>query len=163
MQIAPPQSFRRRGPDLLPPYRDQTVTARTGAPHLRRLAPAKVKQSPIGVADTRFGHGVPISTALRSVDGGRRLFPLPCRKRHSGRQIKWESDIGSGNLQLENLVRHIRKPRQMQLVGNGDRLRRSRTVFGDNQVSLTTARVISLERIRPMQEDHHIRILLDRA
>ena len=49
----------------------------------------------------------------------------------------------------------------MQLVRDGDRLRRSRTVFGDDEVRFAAARIVALERVGAMQEDHHVRILLD--
>ena len=46
----------------------------------------------------------------------------------------------------DRLPRHVRKPRQMQLVRNGYRLRRPVAVLGQNQRPLP-ARIVALERI----------------
>ena len=56
-------------------------------------------------------------------------------------------------------VRHVGKPRQMQLMRHRDRLRRTVAVLGENQVRFTTTRVIPVERIGPMQKYDHIGIL----
>jgi hypothetical protein len=58
-------------------------------------------------------------------------------------------------------MRHIRKPTQMQLVRNGNRLRRPVTVLAKNQVRFTAARVVTLECIRPMQQYDHVGILFE--
>jgi hypothetical protein len=57
------------------------------------------------------------------------------------------------------LPRHVGEPRQVQLVCNGHRLGRAVAVLGQNQVGLAAARVIALERIGPVQQDDHVRIL----
>ena len=44
-------------------------------------------------------------------------------------------------------------------MGNGDGLRRAVSVFAEDQVGLTAARVVTLEGIRPVQQDDHVRIL----
>ena len=59
-------------------------------------------------------------------------------------------------------VRHIRKSRQMQLMRHGDRFRRPITVLTENQIRLATPRIIAFEGIRPVQQDDHVRILLQR-
>ena len=51
----------------------------------------------------------------------------------------------------------------MQLVRHGDGARRARTVLGDDEIRLTTTRVVTLERIRTMKQHNHIRVLLDRS
>ncbi len=57
------------------------------------------------------------------------------------------------------LPRHIRKPRQVQLVRHGDRGRRTVTVLTQNQVGLTAPRVITLESVRAVQQDDHVGVL----
>ena len=44
-------------------------------------------------------------------------------------------------------VRHVGEPRQVQLVRNRYGLRRAVTVFGQNEIRLTTTRIVALERI----------------
>ena len=57
-------------------------------------------------------------------------------------------------------VRHIREPRQMQLMRHGDRLRRAITVLTHDQVRFTAPRIIPLEGVGPVQQNYHIGILL---
>ncbi|SKN04214.1 Uncharacterised protein [Mycobacteroides abscessus subsp. massiliense] len=57
------------------------------------------------------------------------------------------------------LPRHIREPRQVQLVRHGDRGRRAVTVLAQDQVGLTAARVIPFERVRAVQQDDHVGVL----
>jgi hypothetical protein len=45
------------------------------------------------------------------------------------------------------LARHVGEARQVQLVGDGDRLGRAVAVPGQNQVRLATARVVAIEGI----------------
>lgn len=59
-------------------------------------------------------------------------------------------------------VRHVGESRQVQLMRHGDRLRRAIPVLAHDQVSFTAPRVVSLEGVRPVQEDDHIRILFER-
>ena len=55
---------------------------------------------------------------------------------------------------------HVGEARQMQLMRNGDGLRRPIPVLAQNQVSFTAAWVVTLERIGPVQKYDHIGILL---
>ena len=48
----------------------------------------------------------------------------------------------------------------MQLVRNGDGLRRAVAVLAQDQIRLAPTRVVPLERVRPMQKYDHVRILL---
>ena len=48
------------------------------------------------------------------------------------------------------------------MVSDGHRLGWAVTVLGQNQVGLTAARVVTLEGIRAVQQDHHITILFQR-
>ena len=57
------------------------------------------------------------------------------------------------------LPRHVRKPRQMQLMRNGDRLRRPVPVLAQDQVGLAATRIVTLEGIWTVQQDYHIGIL----
>lgn len=54
---------------------------------------------------------------------------------------------------------HIRKARQVQLVRNGYRLRRTIAVLGQDQIRLPAARVVPFERIGAVQQDHEVAIL----
>ncbi|MCW2690504.1 MAG: hypothetical protein JWR37_5394 [Mycobacterium sp.] len=47
----------------------------------------------------------------------------------------------------------------MQLVRNGIALRGTVAVLAENQVRVTAAGVVALERVRPVQQDHHVRVL----
>jgi hypothetical protein len=58
---------------------------------------------------------------------------------------------------------HVREPRQMQLVRDRHRTRRPSTVFRDNKIGFAAARIIRFEGVGPMQQNHHVRILLDRT
>jgi len=57
------------------------------------------------------------------------------------------------------LPRHIREPRQVQLMRDGDRLRRTVAVFTEDQVRLAAPWIVPLEGIGPVQEDNHVSIL----
>jgi len=46
------------------------------------------------------------------------------------------------------LPRHIREPRQVQLMRHRHRLRRTVAVLGQNQIGLAATRIVTLERIR---------------
>ena len=54
---------------------------------------------------------------------------------------------------------HVRKPRQMQLMCDGDRLSRSVSMLAQDQVRLAPTRIVALERVWPMQKYDHIGIL----
>lgn len=49
----------------------------------------------------------------------------------------------------------------MQLMRHGDRPGRTVTVFGDNEIRLAAARVVPLEGVGSVQQDHHVGVLLD--
>src|SRR5260370_22610457 len=48
-------------------------------------------------------------------------------------------------------------------MSGGDGLRWPVAVLAKNQVRLATARVVALERVGPVQQDHHVAILLQRS
>lgn len=50
----------------------------------------------------------------------------------------------------------------MQLMRDGDRLRRTVAVLAQNQIGLAAARVVTLESIGTMKQDDHIGILFQR-
>ena len=56
---------------------------------------------------------------------------------------------------------HVGEARQVKLMRNGDRLCRTIAVLGQNQVCLAATGVVTFERVWPMQQDDHVRILLD--
>lgn len=60
---------------------------------------------------------------------------------------------------LPRSVRHIREPRQMQLMRHCDRLRRAVAVLAHDEVRFAAPRVVALEGVRPMQQDDHVGIL----
>ena len=57
---------------------------------------------------------------------------------------------------------HVGKARQVQLMRDGDGLGWAVTVLAEDQIRLTAARVVPLERIRPVQQDDHVRVLFER-
>lgn len=61
------------------------------------------------------------------------------------------------------LARHVGEPRQVQLVRDGHGLGWAVAVLGQNQVGLTATWVVSLEGIRPVQQDNHVGILFERV
>jgi hypothetical protein len=63
------------------------------------------------------------------------------------------------NLQPTASPRHVGESRQVQLVRDGHSLRRAVTVFGENEIRLSPARVVALERIGPVQQDDDVGIL----
>ena len=50
----------------------------------------------------------------------------------------------------------------VQLVGDGDRARRTVAVLGQDEVRLARAGVVALERVGPVKKNHHVSVLLDR-
>jgi hypothetical protein len=62
-----------------------------------------------------------------------------------------------------NSPRHVGEPRQVQLVGNRHRLGRPVAMLSQNQVRLTAAGIVTLEGIRSVQQDDHVRILFERV
>ena len=58
--------------------------------------------------------------------------------------------------------RHVGEARQVQLMRDGDRLGRTVTVFGENEIRLSATRVVALERVRPVQQNDHVSILFQR-
>jgi hypothetical protein len=60
----------------------------------------------------------------------------------------------------QSLSRHVGEPRQVQLMCDSHRLGRTVAVLGENQVRLTTTRIVALESVWPMQQDDHICVLL---
>lgn len=56
--------------------------------------------------------------------------------------------------------RHVGESRQVQLMGDGHRLGRAVAVFGENEIRLSPARVVALERVRPVQQQHDVGVLL---
>ncbi len=58
-------------------------------------------------------------------------------------------------------ARHIHELAQMQLVRNGNRRRRTIPMLTQDDVGLTGAWVVALEGVGAVQQDHHIRILLE--
>jgi hypothetical protein len=61
------------------------------------------------------------------------------------------------------LPRHVGEARQVQLVGDGNRLGRAVTVLGQNEIRFPTARVVTLEGVRAVQQNDHVGVLLQRA
>jgi hypothetical protein len=59
-----------------------------------------------------------------------------------------------------SLPRHVGESREMQLMRDGDSLGRTVTVLGQNQVRLSPAWIVAIERIRTVQQDHDVAILL---
>jgi hypothetical protein len=47
----------------------------------------------------------------------------------------------------------------VQLVRDCHRLGRAVTVFGENEIRLSPTRIVTVERIRPVQQNYHIGIL----
>ena len=77
---------------------------------------------------------------------------------------EWDIEFENGTSGLRTykvslLLGHIRESRQMQLVRNGYRLRRTVAVLTENQVRLAAAWVVAVERIRSVQKYDHIGIL----
>jgi hypothetical protein len=87
---------------------------------------------------------------LRSLWRIRHLPPFQIGIRHGKLEPTWV--IGS--------PRHVGESRQVQLMRDGDRLGRTVTVFGQNEVRFPTTWVVTLERIGPVQKYDHIGILL---
>lgn len=55
---------------------------------------------------------------------------------------------------------HWREAGHVQLVGHGHRGRRSIAMLAQNEVCLTATWVVTLERIRPVNEDYQVTVLL---
>ena len=72
---------------------------------------------------------------------------------------KWTSNLRSHSSQ--RLPRHIRKPRQVQLVRHGDIRGGAVAVLAEDDVGLATARVLPVEGVRAVQQHDHIGILLE--
>src|SRR5690606_25491723 len=66
-------------------------------------------------------------------------------------------------------LRHLRptgqvsEPAVVQLMSQRHRSRRARTVLGHNHIGLTSARIVTLRRVRPVQQHHDVRVLLQRT
>jgi hypothetical protein len=80
---------------------------------------------------------------------------------------EWDIEFENGTSSLRIYIissflrlGHVGEARQMQLMRNGDGLRRPIPVLAQNQVSFTAAWVVTLERIGPVQKYDHIGILL---
>jgi hypothetical protein len=76
------------------------------------------------------------------------------------RRYEVQSNLRTYNELLQLLPRHVGEPRQVQLVGNRHRLGRPIAMLSQNQVRLTAAGIVTLEGIRSVQQDDHVRILL---
>jgi hypothetical protein len=58
-------------------------------------------------------------------------------------------------------ARHVREPREVQLVGHGDGRCRAVTVLAKDDVGFATAGVVTVECVGAMQKHDHIRILFE--
>lgn len=59
-----------------------------------------------------------------------------------------------------DLPRHIRKPREVQLVRHSDIRGRAVTVLAEDDVRFTTARVVAVDGVRAVQQHDHVGVLL---
>jgi hypothetical protein len=60
---------------------------------------------------------------------------------------------------VRDLSRHVGEPRQVQLMRDGDGLGRAVAVLGQNQVRLSPTRIVAIEGVGPVQQDHDVTIL----
>ncbi len=78
--------------------------------------------------------------------------------------VSWRADMRRRVAEFRALgLRHVGEARQVQLMRDSHRSCWTCAVLGDNQVCFAAAGVVTFERIRPMQQDHQIAILLDTA
>ncbi len=69
--------------------------------------------------------------------------------------------LGSGDVDNPLASRHIHELGQVKLVRHSDCRGRTVTVLTQNQVGFTATGIVSLSRVRAIQQDHHVCVLLE--